>query len=94
MGHGREHIERLAAGRRQARVGHGRLVQIEAEVRRELRPMKDLAQHLPVARAEQDRVVRSPWIAPAGSEVDHEQRHRPVHALQLFAPGLGRGSPR
>ena len=58
MRHRRQHVERVAAGRRQRRIGRGRPVQVEAEVLGQHLAVEDVGQQLAIARPEQDRVVR------------------------------------
>ena len=51
MRHRRQHVERVAAGRRERRIGRGRPVQVEAEVVGEHLALEDVVQQLAIARA-------------------------------------------
>ena len=58
------------------------------------RAVEDVAQQRLVARAEEDGVVREVRGSGGRPEVEDEQGHRPVHALEAAAPSSRpRGSP-
>lgn len=80
-----EHVERLAAVGRNARVGDGRHVQVEGEVLGEGFLVEDVLQQAFVALAQNDVVVLQLGIEVAflGAEVNHKQGHAVVHAVEL-----------
>ena len=83
VGHRRQHIERVAARRRQRRIGRGRPVQVEAEILGQDLAAEDVVEQAAIARAEQDGVVVDAGIALARAEIPDEQAHREARAGQL-----------
>jgi hypothetical protein len=80
--HGRQNIERTAAGRGKARIGDAGIVQIEREIVLQGAAAKDVAHQLPVAGAEQHGVMRHVGIGFAHPEVDDEERHGKAHRAE------------
>mmetsp|Transcript_53793 Transcript_53793/g.126972 ORF Transcript_53793/g.126972 Transcript_53793/m.126972 type:complete len:228 (-) Transcript_53793:961-1644(-) len=74
--HGGQHIEGVAAGRGQARVGGRGAVQVEAEVVGQVLLREDVVQQALVARAQRDGVVGHVGVLAPRAEVPDEQAHR------------------
>ena len=81
VGHRREHVEGVAAGRRERRVGGGGTMEIEAEIARQDLSPEDVVEQLAIRLAEQDEMVRHVRVAPAGPEVPDEEAHRVAGAF-------------
>ena len=82
MRHRRQHIERIAAWRRQRRIVRGRAVQIQAEVLGEKFARENVAQKAAVARAHDHGVVVHVGKRAARAEIPDEQAHGVARACQ------------
>ena len=86
VGDRRQHVEGLAA-RAGASAGSVTVgaCRYRLKSRGQRGAVEDLLQQRLVARAEQHGVVGEARVLAVGAEVDDEQRHRPVHALEPAA---------
>ncbi|EEF25157.1 conserved hypothetical protein, partial [Ricinus communis] len=92
VGHRRQHVEGVAAVRRQRRIGRSRPMQVEAEIVGQQLALEDVVQQRPVARAEQYGVVRHRVVATARAEVPDEQAHRIARVVEAaIGPALAPG---
>jgi len=83
VGHGREHIEGVAAIRGQARVGGGGAVQIEAEILGQNFALEDVVEQALVARAHENHVVGQGIVTTPCAEVPNKEAHGVVRLLHL-----------
>src|SRR3546814_10462019 len=75
----RELLERIGRGvprRRHAGVGRARMVEVERKIAGHDALAVDVVEQPPIARAEQDIVMRDVGIGALHPEMDHEQRGR------------------
>jgi hypothetical protein len=73
VGHGRQHVPRVASRRGQRRVRRGRPVKVQGEVLGEPAPIENVVEQSLISRTEEDLVMRDVVVASAGSEIHHEQ---------------------
>ena len=83
IGHRAQHVEALAARRREARIGGGGPVQVERKVFAQHLLVEDFVEQFAVALAQPDGVVGHVRIGLAGTEVKDEQAHRITGLLGL-----------
>ena len=85
VGHGAQHVETVAARRREAGIGRRGTVQVERKIFRQDLVVEDVGQQLAISLAEPDRVVRDVRILARGAEIQHEQAHRILGCGQFQA---------
>ena len=77
----RQHVEGIAALGRQRRIGGGRAMQVQAEIVGQYLAFEDVGEQFPVARPQQDGVMRHVGIFASRAEIPDEQAHGISRAL-------------
>ena len=87
--HGRQHVERVAARRRERGVAGRRAVQVQAEILGQHVLVEDVVEQSLVARAHDHVVVQDVVEAAVRAEVPDDESHRMTRARRSCGPSSG-----